>query len=221
MNSTTWRHSLGKADIFEESECIKMGNIYDKKNAEGYSDPTPYQAIRNMIKPGEVWTFRKKDDAEAEVLVVAFNDNVATILFLMDEYKEGCIEVVSTDVKWVNPRMLNWSWGGYLCKCVRKLSVQEFDQVLAEIEKILSVQVVKEADAMANPVPDPVRSAEIVAMKQELDAMCIRVKEADAVAHKYEASFAEAKAEAEKNKIQLDLMKSMYAELMEKFLQRA
>lgn len=220
MNSITWRHSLGKADIFEESECIKMGNIYDKKNAEGYSDPTPYQAIKNIIKPGEVWTFRKKDDAEAEVLVVAFNDNVATILFLMDEYKEGCIEVVSTDVKWVNPRMLNWSWGGYLCKCARKLSVSEFDQVLAEIEKILSVQVVKEADAVANPVPDPVRSAEIVSLKHELDAMHSRVKEAEKRVVALSDQLSMTQIENTKQKAQNATLKEMYSDLMEKFLSK-
>ena len=165
-----------------------MGDFGDKRNAEGYHDPTPYQAIKNMIKPGEIWTFQRKDNTEAEVLVVAFSDNVATILYLMDDYKDGCIEVVSKGVKYVNPRMLNWSWGGFLGKCVRKLSVQEFNQVGVEIEKILAIRIVKEADSMANEYAD---------------------------------RYKEAKADAERYRIQLDLIKGMYSELMEKFLQRA
>ena len=197
-----------------------MGNIYDKKNAEGYSDPTPYQAIRNMVKPGEVWTFRKKDDTESEVLVVAFNDNVATILFLMDECKDGCVECVGSDLQYVNPRMLNWSWGGYLSRCVRKLSEQEFDQVIAEIEMVLAVKVTKEADSMANPVPDPAVFREIEEMKHELDAVRCHWKEADSMAGKYSEAYKQANNEVEKLKIQLDMLKGMYADLMDKFLQK-
>lgn len=198
-----------------------MSNFLDKKNSEGYSDPTPYQAVRNMIKPGEVWTFQKKDNTEAEVLVVAFNDNIATILYLMDEYRDGCVECVGSDLQYVNPRMLNWSWGGYLSRCVRKLSDREFNQVIAEIEKVLTVKVAKEADSMANPAPDPAASREMKEMKHELDAMRVRIKEADSMANEYADRYKEEKAKADTYRIQLDLMKSMYSDLMEKFLQRA
>ena len=160
---------------------------FDKKNAEGYSDPTPYQAVKNMIKPGEIWTFQKKDNTEVEVLVVAFNDNVATILFLMDDYKDGCVECVSKSLKYVNPRMLNWTWGGYLNRCIRKMSVQEFNQIGLELEKVLSVKVGKEAESMAS---------------------------------KSFTSLLQAEKEVEKMKIQVELLKSMYNDLMEKFLQR-
>ena len=193
---------------------------FDKKNAEGYSDPTPYQAVKNMVKPGEIWTYMKKDNTEAEVLVVAFSDSIATILFLMDEYKDGCVECVSKSLKWTNPRMMNWAWGGYLNRRVRKLSDQEFDQILAELEKILTVKIGKEADSMANPVPDPAASREVEAMKAELDAMRCRAKEADSMAKKCKEAYIEAFNEAEKLKIQIDMLKGMYSDLMDKFLQR-
>ena len=188
-------------------------DMFDKKNSEGYSDPTPYQAIKNMIKPGEVWTSQRKDGVDAEVLVVAFNDNVATILHMMDEYKDGCIEVVGSDVKWVNPRMLNWSWGGYLGKRVRKLDLQEFAQVSMEIEKILAVKIQREAVVTVNP-------NEVDKLKAELNHLTSRLKEANDIAVKYETRLKEAESDSEKYKIQLDLMKTMYADLMEKFLQR-
>lgn len=189
-------------------------SMFDKKNAEGYSDPTAYQAVKNMIKSGEVWTVQRKDDAQCEVLVVAYNDNVATILYLLDEYKAGCIEVVGSDVKWVNPRMLNWTWGGYFGKCVRKLSVQEFNQVGVEMEKILAIRIVNET------VHDPMDSPEIESMKAELAALHCRCNETDAVALKYEIRLKKAESDADKYRIQLDLMKDMYADLMEKFLQK-
>lgn len=195
-----------------------MGDFGDKRNAEGYHDPTPYQAIKNMIKPGEIWTFQKKDNTEVDVLVVAFSDNVATILFLMDEYKDGCIEIVNSndwhDVMWVNPRMLNWSWGGYLCKCVRKLDIQEFATVSMEIEKVLSVKIQREAVVTVN-------HNEVDKLKAELDSLVCRYKEATDIALKYEVRLKEAESDADKYRIQLDMMKTMYSDLMEKFLQRA
>ena len=165
-----------------------MDNFAEKKNSEGYSDPTPYQAINNMVKPGEIWTFKKKDNTEAEVLVVAFSEKIATILFLMDEYKDGCVECVSDSLMWVNPRMLNWTWNGYLNKRIRKLSVQEFNQIGLELEKVLAVKIGKEADHMAA---------------------------------KHAEAHEQAEKEAEKLRIQLALMKEMYADLMNKFLQGA
>lgn len=194
---------------------------FDKKNGEGYSDPTPYQAIKNMVKPGEIWTFQKKDYTEAEVLVVGFGDNIATILYLMDEYKEGCIECFSKSQKWVNPRMLNWTWAGYLNKCVRKLDDREFKWITAQVEKVLSVKVGNEADAVENTAFTPDRAAEIVAMKHELDAMRIREKEAETVAENHAKAHRLAEKESEKLRIQLALMKEMYADLMDKFLQGA
>ena len=165
-----------------------MDNFAEKKNAEGYSDPTPYQAIKNMVKPGEIWTFKKKDNTEVEVLVIAFGDSIATILYLMDEYKDGCVECVSKSLKWLNPRMSNWTWSGYLNRCVRKLSDQEFDQIMTELEKVLAVKIGKEADS---------------------------------VAAKHAEAHRQADKEAEKLRIQLALMKEMYADLMNKFLQGA
>lgn len=221
MNFTTWLPNSETAADYRNG-VYNMDNFAEKKNGEGYSDPTPYQAIQNMIKPGEIWTYMKKDSTETEVLVIAFSDNIATILFLMDEYKDGCIECVSKTVKWTNPRMMNWAWGGYLHKCVRKLSVQEFNQIGLELEKVLAVKICKEADSMAlKPCLDPALVHDIEVMKKELDAMRCRAKEADCMANEYRAEFKHAHDEAEKLKIQLEMMKSMYSDLMDKFLQRA
>ena len=194
-----------------------MGNYGDRKNAEGYADPTPYEAIKNMIKPGEVWTVQRKDNTESKVLVVAFSDNVATILYLMDEHKDGCIEIVNSndwhDVMWVNPRMLNWIWGGYLCKCVRKLNINEFALISTEIEKVLSVKINREAVITVNP-------NEVDALKHELDAVRCMAKESEKKLCAVSDELTTAQAEATKYKIQLAMMKSMYDDLMEKFLQR-
>lgn len=179
------------------------------KNAEGYHDPTPYQAIKNMVKPGEIWTFQKKDNTEAEVLVVAFGDNIATILYLIDEYKDGCVECA---LKWVNPRMLNWSWGGFLSKRVKKLSDHEFDQILDAVEDALEIQIPTKEVA---PIPVD------LAKEDELKALHYLLEEAEKRAVALSDELSMARIEASKGKIQLATMKEMYSDLMEKFLQRA
>lgn len=191
-----------------------MGDFGDKRNAEGYHDPTPYQAIKNMIKPGEIWTFQKKDNTEAEVLIVAFGDNIATILYLMDEYKDGCVECVSKSLKWVNPRMLNWTWGGFLMKCVKKLDIQEFAAISMEVEKVLAVKISREAVITVNP-------DELKAMKCRNDELHKALICAEDRANHNMKIAEDAEAEATKLRIQLDTIKGMYSDLMEKFLQRA
>ena len=189
-----------------------MGDFGDKRNAEGYYDPTPYQAIKNMVKPGEIWTFQKKDNTEAEVLIVAFGDNIATILYLMDEYKDGCIECVSKSLKWVNPRMLNWAWGGYLSKRVKKVDDQEFDLILDSVEDVLDVVIEKKEVKPLVP--------ELEAKDAELKVLRCRVQEYEKKVIAQTDELSMARIEASKYKIQLDMMKSMYSDLMEKFLQR-
>ena len=197
-----------------------MGDFGDKRNAEGYHDPTPYKAIKNMIKPGEIWIFHKKDNTEVEVLVVAFSDDVATILFLMDEYKDGCVEVVSNGVKYVNPRMLNWSWGSYLNKCVRKLNDQEFNTILDAIENVLVVMIGKKEVKPLHPELEA-KNAELRELEQRLADMETNKAFVESCCDMIQAELNKTKAEADKYKVQFEMIKGMYDALTEKILQRA
>jgi hypothetical protein len=157
---------------------------------------------------------QKKDNTETEVLVLAFGDDVATILFLVDEEKDGCVECVSKSLKWVNPRMLNWTWGGYLMKCVKKLDAVEFKQIQAEVERVLSVKVGKELDSKANHVPDLENSPMLEVLGAKLDEL---QKLADARSDELSME----RINHGKCRKQLQIMKEMYSELMEKYLKRA
>ena len=186
---------------------------FDKKNSEGYSDPTPYQAIKGMIKPGEVWEIRDKNSEKAEVLVIAVNDDVCNIVYLRDEYKSDCFECVGSGLKWFNPRMLNWTWAKFMTKRVRKLDIKEFAAISMEIEKVLAVKISREAFITVNP-------NEVDALKKELDAMHCRAKEADSMAIQYATECTEALDKCKKLEVQLEMLKGMYSDLMDKFLQK-
>lgn len=132
-----------------------MGDFGERKNSEGYADPTAYQAIKNMVKPGEIWRMKTDSGKENEVLAVACTDNVVTILYLVDTDKGGCVPVGS---KWVNPAMLNWTWRQFLPHFVRKLSESEFAEVLGNIQEVLRLKVAaetKETTAGREKVNDP------------------------------------------------------------------
>lgn len=169
-----------------------------------------------MIHPGEIWTLNGKNDKESEVLIVAYNDNIATILYLMDECKDGCVPCgfdEFTLCKYVNPRMLNWTWGGYLGKRVQKLNLQAIAEISVAIEKVLSVKIEREAVVTVNP-------NEVDHLKADKKALLCRCRELDDKAAKSIEMYKQANEEALKYKIQLDTIKEMYSDLMEKYLQK-
>ena len=55
------------------------------KNSEGYADPTAYEAIRGMAKPGEVWKYKGR-----EVLIVKIKAATATFYSLAITRKAAC-----------------------------------------------------------------------------------------------------------------------------------
>lgn len=182
------------------------------KNAEGYADPTAYEGIRGAAKPGEIWMYKGR-----ECLIVKNHGGYCNILQL-GTYKKNSIEVAGW---YAQPGMISYAFNDLLSEYVKRITTDEFAHVLDEVEDALCLTFIKEADSMANPIPDPAASHEVEDMKHELDAMRVRIKEADSMANEYADRYKEEKAKADTYKIQLDMMKSMYSDLMEKFLQRA
>lgn len=188
-----------------------MSDFGERRNSEGYWDPTPYQAIKNMVKAGEVWSYLKKDGSDCEVVVIASNGAIANILYLVDEHKEGCVECLD---KWVNPRMINWAWTSTLGKCVCKMPESEFKQVLELIEDGLSVKVGKEIEEDIDYGEEPSN------LRKSLEEAQFKLLTfAQEITKKGELILA-SDNEIKTLRIQLDMMKSMYSDLMEKFLQR-
>lgn len=183
-----------------------------RKNAEGYSDPTAYEAIKGAAKPGEIWIYKGR-----ECLIIKNHGSYCNILQL-GTYKKNSIEVAG---QYAQPGMISYAFNDLLSEYVNRITTDEFADVLDEMEYTLGLTFIKEADSMANPIPDPAASREVEKMKHELDEMRVRIKEADSMAHEYADRYKEARAASEQYRIQLEMLKDMYSDLMEKFLQRA
>lgn len=110
-----------------------MGDFGPYKNAEGYADPTAYEAIRGMAKPGEIWLYK-----EREVLIVKNQGNYSNILQL-GKYKKGCTDVAG---RYAQPGMLSYAFNDLLTDCVDKLTDEEFAAIFEEVAGALQMRLI-------------------------------------------------------------------------------
>lgn len=168
-----------------------------RKNAEGYPDPTAYEALMGMAKPGEIWAYKDK-----KVLIVKNHGKYCSTL-MVGEYKHGSIEVTGG---FVQPSMISYAFNDLLTFCDGKVTEDEFEEVMEEIGAALGIAICREVDGNQNA--------------DELNRMRKREKESADLLRIYEEQSKASLEEAVKCRNQLELLKGMYSELLEKFMQR-
>lgn len=104
------------------------------KNSEGYADPTAYEAIRGMAKPGEIWLYK-----EREVLIVKNQGGYSNILQL-GSYKKGCVDVAG---RYAQPGMLSYAFNDLLTSKVDVLTDEEFENICKEVAEALKTQFIE------------------------------------------------------------------------------
>lgn len=109
-----------------------MGDFGAYRNSEGYADPTAYEAVCGMAKPGEIWTYK-----EREVLIVKNQGTYCNILQL-GAFKKGCIEVAG---RYANPGMLSYAFNDLLTECVQKLTSEEFEAICEDVADALEIDI--------------------------------------------------------------------------------
>lgn len=107
-----------------------MADFGAYKNGEGYADPTAYEAVRGMAKPGEIWSYKDK-----EVLIVRNQGTYCNILQL-GPFKKGSVDVAG---RYANPGMLSYAFNDMLTECVWKVSNEEFEAICDEIAEALNL----------------------------------------------------------------------------------
>lgn len=131
-----------------------MSEFTMSRNGSGYYDETAYKAFKDMAKSGEIWT-HYAGDREREVLIVKNHDTVCTVLSLIAECKsKNCMEITSRELKYTDPRMLQYVFNESLGNYVKTLPEEEFARVVEEIERALQIDMKKEAkEAKAEEKP--------------------------------------------------------------------
>lgn len=116
----------------------------DKKNEEGYQDPTVFKAIGNQGKAlaGEIWDYELNSGEMCKVLVVNGNRAMAQILFLSDESKSlemPRMVMVGAKAYFYDPVLLQARRQRYLQRKVCQVDIVEFNKVRRDIAKALGL----------------------------------------------------------------------------------
>lgn len=178
-----------------------------KRNSEGYADPTAYKAITGIQKPGEIWSYKGGD-----ALIVNNHGTFSSILRLTED--DGAV-FVAVGGRFTDPRMLSYAFNDKFGLYQGKITPGEWESVLDGIENALGV------DLAPRTAINAVNPQEIRNLQAELDALKARLKDAESLASAHLEMCATAENQATKYRSQLEMIKQMYSDLMEKFLQRA
>lgn len=109
------------------------------KNSEGYADPTAYDAIRGMAKPGEIWKYK-----EREILIIKNQGSYCNILQL-GSYKKGSIEVAG---RYAQAGMISYAFNDLLSECVEKLTDADFASICEDVSEALGMAVADNREAV-------------------------------------------------------------------------
>lgn len=107
-----------------------------RKNAEGYNDPTPYNAIKNVetenkVNAGEIWECTAGYNELKMFLVLKVFKRVALVLALNDEMKcEDDIEVICKGIRFTTPYMISYKFEKGFVSYVKSMKEDEFATLL-------------------------------------------------------------------------------------------
>lgn len=148
-----------------------------KKNAEGYTDPTAYKAMKNVLEGermklehGQVYEYYWKDNQTKSIVVVSFNNvNSCVGIVLMDEPRHPrCIPVDLGDhVEYADPRTASYSprpkIGNYICNA----TAEEMQNIQGELADVFGIPTPVGIDKLMNERME--MGTKIADLEKELD----------------------------------------------------
>lgn len=96
------------------------------RNGFGYVDPTPYQAINEAPKGGEIWTRGNG----AEVLILKNHGSICTVIMLTNIAKPESVEVTSCQIMYADLRFVQYAFSKDLAQYVKTLPVPEYKAIM-------------------------------------------------------------------------------------------
>ena len=170
-----------------------------KFNHEKYYDPTAYKALSNVQKgemmnlndnrTGEIWDVSTKNGMDYKALVIADNGQVVTCIKLVDEETNNCdFSIICQGKKYGSSRMIQHTFTQFCETFLRKLKDEEFRDIMDKVAGSLGIE----------------SKCELKGTVEEF----IPLPEPD--------KFTE--MELEKTKIQLEVYKGLYDDLIKKVM---
>lgn len=162
------------------------------KNAEGYADPTAAEAIKGMTIPGEIYQYKGK-----EVLIVKNQGGYSNILTLAPAPGKDK-HVIEVAGRYTTPEKLNYAFNSNLGAMVERITDGELKEVYDEIETAFKFfKIYEESEHATESGPDE---------EYELMVRDDRIRFLESANKRLEKQF--------------ELMRDMYDELLNKFIDR-
>lgn len=173
----------------------------DRRNGEGYFDPTAYLAIRSMAKEERMKEFKAGDIVEIETqyttkeaVIVAAHGTYATVLQLNEnEPRENAFEIRSRQIMWADTGKVGYCFEDKITGLVRTLSNDEMTSMLEAVAETLgiSAETKREPDTQAGQMAahnGPHADEELLEKIHKVEAECCR---AEAQAEVYRGMYAD------------------------------
>lgn len=185
-----------------------------KRNGSGYIDETPVKSgVLNGPQPGEIWS----TTLGKEFFIIKNQGGYCNTLALRDSTNHADnIEVVSCEVRYVNPVMIGYLANREMCQYIKTVPQEKFLEIMEAIGERLGVTIKVSADTAPGP--------EATAGNEDLLGECARLecrieesyKEREVLANHLEAAKEElyqVKEASEKTFVELtDKIKALEAE---------
>lgn len=134
------------------------------RNGAGYYDPTPFQAIKNIMDmeksdmefyEGDIVEIEMKNGGTKEAVILSVHNRYSTILLLTDNsdlpYRVNC-----RGVKYTDPGMLGYAFNENVASLIRSMKKDELDDILREVVEALGYSTPVKEIVKEVPVEVPV-----------------------------------------------------------------
>lgn len=114
-------------------------------------------------QPGDIWG---TSNGKEYLIIAKHDDQLYTVLGLLDAHKTGMVEVKSRQVMYTNPAMVQYLFGNVMSQYIKTLPQAEFETVVEAVQDALCLTMIKESPVEAT---DESHNAEVRELKARID----------------------------------------------------
>lgn len=146
-------------------------------NGSGYADPTAYKAMKGVmdmsVKVGEIYTTKTDRDMGREVLILATDGRICTVLNVKEEGHElDDLHLFIGDREFhLNSRMLQYCFANKCESRVHVLTVDQFDYVMDKVSSSLGIELDDSEELECAREVIAAKNAEIQRLQEQFDAV--------------------------------------------------
>lgn len=188
-----------------------------KRNGSGYFDETPVKTglFGNTPQPGEIW----ETNQGKEVLVLKNHGAYCSTLFLRPESRADTMEIISREVRHVNPAMLGYIFNRDMGGLIKTIPQEKYLDIMQAVGDRLGVTIKVSRAEEADEVPNDYIT-ENVCLEAELEGTKKRCATIEAECKDLHQQLKEAKQAEVLSTARANVVESLYKDLLKSCLAR-